>query len=80
MKNKKFLITGGSGFIGSRLILKLLAAENEITLLSRNPIQTARKFNQAVNVIDDLDTIGKQTHFDIVINLAGQGIADKSER
>jgi uncharacterized protein (TIGR01777 family) len=77
MKNKKFLITGGSGFIGSRLIPKLLATGNEITLLSRSPIQTAQKFNQAVKVIDQLHKLEGNANFDIVINLAGQGIADK---
>lgn len=77
MRNKKFLITGGSGFIGSRLIPVLLAAGNEITLLSRTPIQTAEKFNQAVRVIDQLHKLENSAKFDIVINLAGQGIADK---
>lgn len=76
MKSKRFLITGGSGFIGSRLIPQLLAAGNEITLLSRNPIKTAQKFNQAVHVINQLDELNDNAEFDIVINLAGQGIAD----
>ena len=77
MRDKKILITGGSGFIGSRLIPQLLAAGNEITLLSRSPIQTAQKFNQAVKVIDHLHELEQNAKFDIVINLAGQGIADK---
>lgn len=77
MKNKKFLITGGTGFIGSRLIPKLLASENEVTLLSRNTVRAAQKFNQAINVISHMDELKDNVEFDIVINLVGQGIADK---
>ncbi len=77
MKNKKFLITGGSGFIGSRLIPVLLALDNEITLLSRNPMLTASKFDGAVKVIEDFNQLDDCAKFDVVINLAGQGIADK---
>ena len=34
---KKFLITGGTGFIGSRLVQSLEGSGNEIILLSRKP-------------------------------------------
>jgi len=77
MRNKKFLITGGSGFIGSRLIPQLLSMGNEITLLTRTPMRTANKFKKAVTVIDQFNKIENTANFDIVINLAGQGIADK---
>jgi len=77
MNNKHYLITGGSGFIGSHLIPKLLKANIAVTVLSRTPAKTLAQFNQAVAVIDDLAKLDSSAHFDVVINLAGQGIADK---
>jgi len=77
MDKKHYLITGGSGFIGSQLIPTLLADNNKVTVLSRTRAKTLAQFNQAIEVIDDLAALDDSTHFDVVINLAGQGIADK---
>lgn len=77
MQSKHYLITGGSGFIGSHLIPKLLAENNKITVLSRTPAKTLAQFKQSVEVIDDLTTLDNSQQFDVVINFAGQGIADK---
>lgn len=77
MQNKRYLITGGSGFIGSHLIPKLLAENNTVTVLTRTPAKTLAQFKQTVEVIDDLGALDESAHFDVVINLAGQGIADK---
>ena len=77
LKNKKLLITGGSGFIGSQLIPVLLSKGNEVTILTRNPVKTRQIFNQPVTVIKQLDELENAENFDVVINLVGQGIADK---
>lgn len=77
MKNKKLLITGGSGFIGSRLIPVLLSKGNEVTILTRNPAKTRQLFDQPVTVIKQLDELENSENFEVVINLVGQGIADK---
>jgi len=70
----KTLITGGTGFIGSALCNELLKDKNnEITLLSRNPEKTLPQ----VKSINNLNTIEKNASFDIIINLAGEPIADK---
>jgi len=77
MENKHYLITGGSGFIGSHLIPKLLSEGNTVTVLTRTPAKTLAQFNQAVEVVDDLQKLDLSKQVDVVINLAGQGIADK---
>ncbi len=77
MQNKKILITGGTGLIGSQLIPVLLEAGNAITILSRHPTAAQIQFEQKVNSIDQLAKLAASETFDIVINLAGQGIADK---
>jgi len=75
--NKHYLITGGSGFIGSHLIPKLLSENNTVTVLTRSPAKTLAQFDHAIEAIDDLSTLDASRRFDVIINLAGQGIADK---
>lgn len=77
MYKKRLLITGGSGFIGSRLVPVLIGQGYDVTVLTRNPEKTAQHFNHAVVTINQLDTINETDAFDVVINLAGQGITDK---
>ena len=80
MHKKCILITGGSGFIGSRLIPVLLDQDYDVTVLTRNPEKTALHFKQLVSTIKQLERLNGTDVFDIVINLAGQGITDKRWR
>ncbi|MCJ8318163.1 MAG: TIGR01777 family oxidoreductase [Colwellia sp.] len=68
-----FLITGGTGFIGSALCSRLLIDNHEITLLSRTP----EKVKPPVNAIAAITQLTAEATFDIVINLAGEPIANK---
>jgi uncharacterized protein (TIGR01777 family) len=77
MHKKRLLITGGSGFIGSRLVPVLLGQGYDVTVLTRNPDKTALHFKQTVTVIKQLTMLNDTEAFDVVINLAGQGITDK---
>ena len=73
----KILITGGTGFIGSALIKKLLPQEHQITVLSRNADKVAKLFADNVTPLTDLQALDVSDHFDIIINLAGAPIFDK---
>ncbi|NOQ69258.1 MAG: NAD-dependent epimerase/dehydratase family protein, partial [Gammaproteobacteria bacterium] len=42
---KRLLITGGSGFIGSRLVPVLSAQGYDVTVLTRHPEKTSLHFN-----------------------------------
>ena len=77
MHKKRLLITGGSGFIGSRLVPLLLEQGYDVTVLTRNPEKTDLHFNHAVTTIKQLNLLHDTDVFDVVINLAGQGITDK---
>ena len=80
MHKKRLLITGGSGFIGSRLVPVLLDQGYDVTVLTRKPEKTALHFKQLVSTIKQLDRLNDTDVFDIVINLGGQGITDKRWR
>jgi uncharacterized protein len=68
------LITGGTGFIGSRLAEVLADAGHRVTVLTRDP-RRGRKFRGRVILIDNLATLGRDTPFDAIVNLAGEPIA-----
>jgi hypothetical protein len=70
------LITGGTGLIGRQLCKALLAHGQQLTVLSRTPTTVAAKCGAAVKAISSLDEWLPSLHFDVVINLAGEPIAD----
>ncbi len=73
--NRNILITGGTGFIGSRLIERWLEQGHNITVLSRRPLAAAKRWRPAVRAVASLDELDGVA-FDTLINLAGEGIAD----
>jgi hypothetical protein len=70
----KILITGGTGLIGSHLCVQLHQLGHELTVLSRKP-ETVPTFCKAIRSLDEWQPA---THFDAVINLAGESIVDKA--
>ncbi len=90
MRKLAFLVTGGSGFIGTQLVKELLLEGHEVTVLTRDCSSTANHFANVmantgeegqdinrVRVVDNLKFSGDDTYFNVIINLAGQGIADR---
>lgn len=65
------LITGGTGFIGTPLISRLLKAGHTLTVLSRSPRSEAMT---TVKWLTSLEALSEDLDFDAVINLAGQPI------
>lgn len=70
------LLTGGTGFIGAALCRELSNDGHLLTVLSRNPAKVPHRCGENVNGIGRLDKLGAESHFDAIINLAGEGIAD----
>ena len=75
--SKRILITGGTGFIGHVLCRELLAREYELTVFSRQPPETVKSSCGRVEAVSDLQQLRSHPGYDAVINLAGEGIADK---
>ena len=76
----KILITGGSGFLGTSLTKALQNQpfnheKNSVVWVSRSP--SKEKTKNIANEVIGYDELATTTeHFDIIINLAGAGIAD----
>ena len=75
MKYQGVLVTGGSGFIGKRLVPILLSLNHRVTLLSRNVPRDAQCFGDAVQFVTDLSAIETAARFEVIINLAGEPLA-----
>jgi uncharacterized protein (TIGR01777 family) len=67
-----YLITGGSGFIGSALCRSLAADGQRITVLTRDIAQARKRVPDATFLIDRLDFA---QDVDAVVNLAGENLA-----
>ena len=68
-----FLITGGTGFIGSILCSRLLEKKHKIVVMTRRP----ETIKGDIKGITGLEQIKDKISFDVVINLAGEPIANK---
>lgn len=75
--DKQLLITGGTGFIGQVLCRELTARGWSLTVLSRQNPDKVTALCGKVTVISNLNQTAGHPGFQAVINLAGEGIADK---
>lgn len=73
----RYMITGGSGFIGNALCRKLVASGAAVDVLSRDPARTARLLPAGTRIVNRLDELRPDGPIDAVINLAGEPIADR---
>lgn len=71
-KNKIWLITGGSGFIGQALVSTLKKNGDGLFVLSRNRNKTQITLGRNVKVIESLDEIPSDQRIDVIVNLAGE--------
>ncbi|MGY8666070.1 TIGR01777 family oxidoreductase [Bradyrhizobium sp. UFLA05-109] len=69
------LITGATGFIGSRLAASLAGAGHEVIALIRNPVK-AEMLPPPVTLITSLEQISPDTSIDVIVNLAGEPIGN----
>jgi len=75
--DKRILVTGGTGFIGQALCPALLEKGYSLTVLSRQSDRVVQSLCGRVEAVSDLQNLQGHSGFNAVINLAGEGIADK---
>ncbi|HLH88909.1 MAG TPA: TIGR01777 family oxidoreductase [Xanthobacteraceae bacterium] len=68
------LITGATGFIGSRVVEALVAAGHRAIVLTRDPAKAVR-LPPPFWLVTTLDQIPSDTAIDAIVNLAGESIA-----
>lgn len=71
-----YLITGGTGLIGSKICQKLQAAGHTVIVLSRSRDKVHRRCGLSAIAVTSLEEVGHNEQVDVVINLAGAPIAD----
>jgi uncharacterized protein (TIGR01777 family) len=71
--SRKILVTGGTGFIGSRLVNALVAHGDGVTIVSREP----ERHRNARSGVDYADWLPDLARYQAVVNLAGEPIFGK---
>ena len=74
-EHRHVLITGATGFIGSRLVEALSGAGHQVTVLTRDPAK-AMQLKPPFRLVSALDQIANDTAIDTIVNLAGEPIAN----
>jgi uncharacterized protein (TIGR01777 family) len=69
------LVTGATGFIGSRLVASLAASGHRVIALVRNPAK-AEMLPPPITLITSLDQLSDDTRIDAIVNLAGEPIGN----
>jgi uncharacterized protein len=69
------LVTGATGFVGSRLVAALTDAGHRVIALVRNPAK-ADMLAPPIMLITSLDQLADDTAIDVIVNLAGEPISN----
>ena len=75
--SQSVLVTGATGFIGSRLVTALLGAGHEVTVLTRekNNAQSLAGYGP-LRCVHSLDELPDSARVDAIVNLSGEPISD----
>lgn len=69
------LVTGATGFIGSRLVASLTSSGHHVIVLTRHPAK-AEALPPPITLITGLDQLPSDARIDAIVNLAGEPISD----
>ena len=74
----QYLVTGGTGFIGRRLVRQLMDAGHQVTVVSRQHAKDVRQLlSSGVKPVSSVTAVNPSVYYDAIINLAGEGIMNE---
>lgn len=76
-QHQHILVTGGTGFVGQRLCKHLIEEGHRVTILTRNIPKAVSAFSGRVTFIEKLEHIVSDEPLDVIINLAGEKVAQR---
>jgi uncharacterized protein (TIGR01777 family) len=71
---RRILVTGATGFIGQHLCRRIIAAGDQLTVLTRDRARAADLFGPHAIICTSLDEIADDSRIDAIVNLAGEPI------
>lgn len=77
MTQRHILVTGGTGFIGSRLCLRLSEQGHRVAVITRRPREMRAALPAGVSLIESLDQLDQLPAVEVIFNLAGEPLADR---
>lgn len=75
-QSEHVLITGGTGFIGTALSLRLLERNARVSVLTRNRERAERHFAGRVSAFESMHDIDRDNAPTVIINLAGKNLGE----
>jgi uncharacterized protein (TIGR01777 family) len=69
------LVTGATGFIGTKLVARLVERGDRVTVFARNRSKALALFGPHAEIVGDLAELPATTRIDAIVNLAGESIA-----
>jgi len=73
-RHQTILVTGATGFVGSRLVEGLAAAGHDVIVLTRTA-EKALALRPPFRLVTDLEQIDGATRIDAIVNLAGEPVS-----
>ncbi|MEI9988854.1 MAG: TIGR01777 family oxidoreductase [Rhizomicrobium sp.] len=73
-RHRTILVTGATGFVGSRLVEGLAAAGHDVIVLTRKA-EKALALRPPFRLVTDLEQIDGATRIDAIVNLAGEPVS-----
>jgi uncharacterized protein len=75
MSTRHVLITGATGFIGRKLVHRLVERGDRVSVFARDAGKAAGLFGPHVTVVTSVAKVPAETRIDAIVNLAGESIA-----
>ncbi|WP_119299521.1 TIGR01777 family oxidoreductase [Dongia deserti] len=71
LQPQSILVTGGTGFIGTALVRRLIARGDKVYVIARSPAKAVRLFGNQALIAPSLQALPETVKIDAVVNLAG---------